>query len=91
MVQFVLHDPVPMLYHNEPIYRDGQLLGLTSSAAYGHHIGGAVALGYIHCDERITADFVASGKWEIEIGLERFAATASLRPLHDPTNARMRC
>ncbi|MBL9048214.1 MAG: FAD-dependent oxidoreductase, partial [Tabrizicola sp.] len=91
LVQFILQDPEPILYHNEPIYRDGKLLGLTSSAAYGHHLGGAVALGYVRWDEGVSAEFVASGTWEIEIGLERFAATASLRPLHDPTNARMRC
>ena len=89
-MQFILQDPSPILYHNEPIYRDGQLLGLTSSAAYGHHLGGAVALGYVRADGGVTAEFVASGKWEIEIGLARYAATASLRCLHDPTGGRMR-
>lgn len=91
LVQFILHDPAPLLYHNEPIYRDGQLLGLTSSAAYGHHLGAAVALGYVRREDGVTADFVATGHWEIEVGLQRFAAKASLRPLYDPTSARMKC
>lgn len=90
LVQFILQDPEPILYHNEPIYRDGQLLGLTSSAAYGHFLGGAVALGYVRSDGGVMPAFVTSGKWEIEIGLARYAATASLRHLHDPTGGRMR-
>ncbi len=90
LVQLILDDPAPMLYHNEPIYRDGELLGLTSSAAYGHHLGGAVALGYVRSETGVTAEFVAAGRWEIEIGLQRFSARASLRPLHDPTGTRMK-
>lgn len=90
LVQFILDDPEPMLYHNEPIYRDGQALGLTSSAAYGHHLGGAVALGYVRCDDGVTADFVASGHWEIEVGLARFTARASLKPLYDSASLRMK-
>ena len=33
LVQFVLENPEPLLYHNEPIYRDGKLVGLTSSSS----------------------------------------------------------
>ena len=27
LLQFALEDPEPLLYHNEPIYRDGKLVG----------------------------------------------------------------
>ena len=37
-----------------------------------------------------TPAYVAGGKWEIEVGLKRFAARASLKPLYDPTSARMK-
>ncbi|MBP07951.1 MAG: FAD-dependent oxidoreductase, partial [Marinovum sp.] len=36
LVQFKLTDPQPMLYHNEPILRDGEIVGYLSSGAYGH-------------------------------------------------------
>ena len=39
--------PRPMLYHNEPIYRDGERVGFVTSGMYGHTLGGAVALGYV--------------------------------------------
>ncbi len=90
LVQFALEDPEPLLYHNEPIYRDGALVGYTTSASYGHYLGRAVALGYVRHEGGVDADYVASGKWEIDVGLRRYAARASLRPLYDPGSARMR-
>ena len=90
LLQFALDNPEPLLYHNEPIYRDGALVGHTSSAAYGHHLGRAIAMGYVRHEGGVDADYVAAGKWEIDVGLRRFAAKASLRPLYDPTSARMK-
>jgi glycine cleavage system T protein len=90
MVQFALENPEPLLYHNEPIYRDGKLVGTTSSANYGHHLGRAIAMGYVRNEGGVDAGFISGGKWEIEVGLKRFAARASLKPLYDPTSARMK-
>src|SRR5206468_6371757 len=44
---FVLDDPDPLLYHVEPIWRDGALVGRIASGAYGHTVGRAVGLGWI--------------------------------------------
>ncbi len=49
MVQFKLTDPEPLLYHNEPVIRDGKIVGYLSSGNYGHHLGAAVGLGYVPC------------------------------------------
>ncbi len=83
MVQFLLTDPEPILYHNEPIVRDGHIVGVLSSGAYGHTLGGAVGLGYVPSQGESAADVLASS-YEIEIAGRRIAATASLRPLYDP-------
>ena len=90
LVQFALEDPEPLLYHNEPIYRDGKLVGHTSSAAYGHHLGRAIALGYVRNDGGVDADFIAKGRFEVEVGLKRYPARASLKPMYDPASARMK-
>jgi len=90
LLQFALEDPEPLLYHNEPIYRDGKLVGNTSSANYGHHLGRAIAMGYVRDEAGVDPAYVAAGKWEIEVGLKRYPAKASLRPLYDPTSARMK-
>jgi len=90
LVQFALEDPEPLLYHNEPVYRDGRIVGHLTSGNYGHHLGRAIGLGYVHNADGVTADFVNAGSYEIEVAGDRFAAKASLRPLYDPTAERVR-
>jgi 4-methylaminobutanoate oxidase (formaldehyde-forming) len=38
----------------------------------------------------VTADFVASGTYELEVATRRVPATVSLRPWYDPTMARIK-
>jgi 4-methylaminobutanoate oxidase (formaldehyde-forming) len=91
MVQFALEDPAPLLYHNEPIYRDGTLVGLTTSANYGHTLGRAIAMGYVRdAGGLVTPEYVNAGRYEIEVAGVRHAARASLRPMHDPKGERIK-
>jgi 4-methylaminobutanoate oxidase (formaldehyde-forming) len=90
LVQFLLEDPEPLLYGSEPIYRDGELVGTLNSGGYGHTLGGATGLGSIKNKEGVTADFIKSGSYEIEVVGARYAARASLRPMYDPKGERVR-
>jgi len=88
---FTLRDPEPLLLHNEPIWRDGELVGRTTSGMFGHTIGRSVGLGYVRRgDGQVTAEWLADGRYEIEVANERFLADASLRAPYDPGNARVR-
>ena len=89
LVQFRLRDPDPLLFHNEAIVRDGAIVGTITSGNYGHHLGGAIGLGYVPCKDESEADVLAS-HYEIEIAGERFAAVASLKPMYDPNAERVR-
>ena len=89
MLQFKLTDPEPMLYHNEPIIRDGEIVSYVTSANYGHTLGGAIGMGYVPCKGE-KPDEVLASKYEIEIGGNRVAAEASLRPLYDPKSERVK-
>jgi len=89
LVQFRLKDPEPLLFHNEAILRDGKIVGPITSGNYGHHLGGAIGLGYVPCKGESEADVLASF-YEIEIAGERFAAEASLKPMYDPKAERVR-
>ncbi|MER9069477.1 FAD-dependent oxidoreductase [Mesorhizobium sp. M0902] len=89
LVQFRLNDPEPLLFHNEAILRDGTIVGPITSGNYGHHLGGAIGLGYVTCKGESEADVLASS-YEIEIAGERFAAEASLKPMYDPKSERVR-
>lgn len=89
MVQFKLTDPEPLLYHNEPILRDGKIVGYLSSGGYGHHLGGAIGMGYVPCKGESAADVLASS-YEIDVAGTRVKADASLKPMYDPTSERAR-
>ncbi len=85
LLQFRLRDPEPLLYHNEPILMDGAVVGFLTSGAYGHHLGGAIGLGYVPAREGfLDAD------WAVEVAGRQIAADASLKPMYDPTSTRMR-
>jgi glycine cleavage system T protein len=87
---FTLDDAEPLLYHDEPIWRDGALVGRITSGAYGHTVGRAVGLGWIECPDGVTEAFVESGRWEVEIACERVPARAQLSPPYDPKSLRVR-
>lgn len=91
MVQFSLKDPLPMMYHNEPIWRDGVIVGHITSGMYGHTIGSSLGMGYVECEHGADNDFILSGNYEIEIACERFPARASLAPFYDPKMERVKC
>jgi 4-methylaminobutanoate oxidase (formaldehyde-forming) len=89
MLQFQLADSDPLLFHNETIYRDGELVGYLSSGSYGHTLGAAVGLGYVPCKGEDAASVLASD-YEIDVAGTRVTATASLRPLYDPKSERVK-
>jgi glycine cleavage system aminomethyltransferase T/glycine/D-amino acid oxidase-like deaminating enzyme len=90
LLQFALVDPEPLLYHDEPVWRHGQIIGRTTSGAYGHHLGSAIALGYVEDADGIDQSWLVGGGFEIDVAGERFAARASLKPLYDPQGLRVR-
>ena len=84
LVQFRLDDPQPMLYYNEPIWREDTIVGHITSGAYGHTLGSCIGLGYV-------VGAIGDEKFEIEVAGKKYSAEPSIRPLYDPDNARIRC
>ncbi len=68
----------------ECILRDGKVLGVTTSANFGHTIGKPIAYGYIPIEETAHRDFT------IEVFGEPIAATRHDGPLYDPRNERLK-
>jgi 4-methylaminobutanoate oxidase (formaldehyde-forming) len=86
-----LDDAEPMLFHDEPIVRDGVIVGRVTSGAFGHTLGTSVGMGYVDvAPHGSISDYVKDGRFEVEIACERFPARASSRPFYDPSSARMR-
>ena len=87
LVQFKLKSPEPLLYHNEPVWQGDSLVGHIRSGMYGHSLGAAVGLGYVTAAAGAVVD---PDGYEIEVAGVRHPATASLRPLYDPKNERIK-
>jgi 4-methylaminobutanoate oxidase (formaldehyde-forming) len=90
LVQFLLKSPEPLLYHNEPIWRGESIVGFIRSGMVAHSLGAAVGLGYVTAAPGAALDAIGPDDYEIEVAGKRYAATASLRPLYDPRNERIK-
>ncbi len=90
LVQILVKDPEPLMFHAEVVHRDGVPVGYVRAASYGHTLGGAVGLVMVEAGEPINQGYLDSGTWEVEIAGSRYPAVASLRPLYDPEMLRVR-
>ncbi len=90
LVQFLLKDPMPMLYHNEPIWQGSRIAGYIRSGMYAHTLGAACGLGYVTAADGGVVGPIGPDGYEIEIAGVRYPALASLKPLYDPAGARIK-
>jgi len=91
IVQILVKDPEPMMYHAEVVRRDGVAVGYIRAASYGFTLGGAVGLAMVDAGDRpADAKWIESGTWDVEIAGQRYPALASIRPLYDPQMLRIK-
>ena len=90
LVQILVEDPEPLLWHAEVIRRDGQPVGYVRAGSYGHTLGGAVGLAMIEVSESVDQTYLNGGIWEIEIAGELYPCSCSLKSLYDPERKRIR-
>jgi glycine cleavage system aminomethyltransferase T/glycine/D-amino acid oxidase-like deaminating enzyme len=92
LVALALERSDRLLYHNEPIWRDGVLVGRISSGMFAHTLGVPLGLGYLAAGERpLDAGWISGGHYEVEVAGERIPAQVSLRPFYDPAGERVKC
>ena len=93
MVCIALEDSsaaAPMMYHEEPIYRNGVIVGSTTSGAWGHRVNLSLGMGYVSNDGGVTKDWLDSGKWEVELAWKRYGAKVQLQSFYDPKGERIK-
>lgn len=90
VMSFALEDTQPMLYHNEPIYRDGVVAGHVTSGAFGYTLGRSVALGLVNFEQGTPLVSLRSSAYQIEVAGTKFDARPSTGPLYDPKSERVR-
>jgi glycine cleavage system aminomethyltransferase T/glycine/D-amino acid oxidase-like deaminating enzyme len=90
LIQILVQDPEPLMFHAEVVKRDGVPLGYVRAASYGFTLGGAVGLVMIDAGQPVTQAYLDAGRWEVDIAGRSYPVTASLRPLYDPENKRIK-
>jgi 4-methylaminobutanoate oxidase (formaldehyde-forming) len=96
LLQILVTDPEPQMFHAEVVRRNGRPVGYIRAASYGHTLGGAVGLAMVSATDvdghpvPLTQAWIEEGTWTVEIGAETYPAIASLRPLFDPKNEKIK-
>ena len=52
LVQLRLQDDGKLLYHEEPLWAEGRIVGSVTSGMYGHRVGAPLGMGYLRCKRR---------------------------------------
>ncbi|CAD7086927.1 unnamed protein product [Hermetia illucens] len=94
-VQLLLNDHDPEVdlwcWGGEPIYRDGEYCGQTTTTGYGFTFKKQVCLGFVRKLDRdgkpqsVTNDYVLSGNYEVEVAGIRYEAKVHLHSPNLPT------
>lgn len=90
LVMFTLDESEPLLYHDEPVYRDGELVSSITHGAYAHLLESAMGMGYLENPEGVSDEWILSGRYEIDVEGKRIPATAHLKAPYDPSAKRVR-
>lgn len=103
LVQVLVTDPEPLMFHAEVLRRDGVPMGYLRAASYGFTLGGAVGLAMVEppdlevaavaapgAGQAISQAWLDAGSWDVEIAGDRYPAVVSLRPLYDPKGERIK-
>ncbi|WP_136618656.1 MULTISPECIES: GcvT family protein [Mesorhizobium] len=90
LMHFAVDGANPLLLHDEPIYRNGKLAGLTTSGGLGFRTGLSLALGYVACEPGETKAQLLASSYEIAVAGTRYTLRALDKPPYDPTGTRMR-
>ena len=91
LVSFKLNDPNVLLYHYEPIYRNGEKVGHITSGQYSPLLKSSIGLGYIYNKQDIVdKDYIINADYKIKILNQDFSATPSMQAWYDPKMAKVK-
>ncbi|MEI9401977.1 FAD-dependent oxidoreductase [Mesorhizobium argentiipisi] len=90
LVQLAAPLAAPLMFGTEPVWRNGTLVGYLRSAAFGHTVGCGIGMGFLHSDTGVSAEWLSTGEFEIEIAGERYAAMGTLGSLFDANRTRVK-
>jgi len=90
LVLFSIEEGTPLPLHDEPVYRDGAMVGATTSGGYSPTFDKCFAFALVSHEVPIDRAFLDSGRWEIDIAARRYPAKPLHRAPYDPGGKRLR-
>jgi sarcosine dehydrogenase len=90
LVGFTTEREDVVLVGRETILRNGQFAGYLTSGGYGYTIMKPIGLGYVRNADGVDESYVMSGTYELVVAQEHVKATAHLKPMYDPANAKVK-
>ncbi len=85
-----LNDAEPLLHHNEPVLRDGEIVGYVTAGAFGYAVGAAVGLCLLSPPEGAAdKQAIEGGRYTVMVEGREIAADVSLAPFYDPAGKQM--
>jgi len=80
----------PFLIHNEPIWRQGELVGHVTSGAWGFRLGKSLGLASLHNREGVSKPWIEEGGFTVRVAGKDHPVAVQLTPFYDPAGERMR-
>ena len=90
LLHFLLDDSEHLIYHNEPIFLDDQLVGTITTGTYGHTLGAPLGLGWVTLSDSDLQTNLEERCFEVLVAGRKVRARASQKPLYDPLNQKLR-
>lgn len=83
-------DDPPLMLHDEPIYLGNEMIGLTTSAMWGHRVNRSLAIALFTHPEGIDLKFLRENEFTIEVAKTRYPIDAQLAPFYDPKSFKVK-
>lgn len=80
----------PYLIHNEPIWKDGDIVGHVTSGDWGHRLEAMVGLATVSKAGGAPKAWIDDGGFEVQIAGQMYPIEAQLGPFYDPKGDIMR-
>ncbi|HUG60737.1 MAG TPA: glycine cleavage T C-terminal barrel domain-containing protein, partial [Methylomirabilota bacterium] len=90
LVCFTVDDAEAHLVGRETILRYGEPVGYLASGGWGYTVGAAIGYGYLRREAGVTDDWIAGGRYALDIANRIFPATLHQKSLYDPAMSRIK-
>ncbi len=80
----------PYLIHNEPVFKNGELVGHVTSGGWGFRLNAMIGLASLHQEGGVTKDWIDEAGFSVQIAGRLYPIRVQLGGFYDPSGAIMR-